>query len=37
VTWTYGEHTKVNPFTDTLQNVRDVLQVRVNGWLGRYR
>jgi dolichyl-phosphate beta-glucosyltransferase len=37
VTWTYGEHTKVNPFTDTLQNVRDVLQVRVNGWLGLYR
>jgi glycosyltransferase involved in cell wall biosynthesis len=37
VTWTYGEHTKVNPFTDTLQNVRDVLQVRINGWLGRYR
>jgi len=37
VTWTYGEHTKVNPLTDTFQNVRDVLHVRVNGWLGRYR
>lgn len=37
VTWTYGEHTKVNPLTDTLQNLRDVLQVRINGWLGRYR
>lgn len=36
VTWTYGEHTKVNPLTDTLQNVRDVIQVRINGWLGRY-
>jgi len=36
VTWTYGEHTKVNPFTDTLQNLRDVLAVRWNGWRGRY-
>ena len=36
VTWTYGEHTKVNPVTDTLQNVRDVIQVRINGWRGRY-
>jgi dolichyl-phosphate beta-glucosyltransferase len=37
VTWHYGEHSKVNPVTDTLQNLRDVLTVRVNGWLGRYR
>lgn len=36
VTWVYGEHTKVNPVTDTLQNLRDVLQVRINGWRGRY-
>jgi glycosyltransferase involved in cell wall biosynthesis len=36
ITWTYGEHTKVNPVTDTLQNLRDVLQVRWNGWRGRY-
>ena len=28
---------KVNPVTDTLQNVRDVLTVRLNGWLGKYR
>ena len=36
ITWNYGEYTKVNPITDTLQNLRDVLQVRLNGWLGRY-
>jgi dolichyl-phosphate beta-glucosyltransferase len=37
VTWHYGDQSKVNPVTDTLQNLRDVLMVRVNGWLGRYR
>ena len=37
VTWFYGDHSKVNPLTDTLQNVRDILGVRINGWLGRYR
>ncbi len=36
VTWTCGEHTKVNPVTDTLQNLRDVLEVRWHGWRGRY-
>jgi len=36
VTWTYGEHTKVNPVTDTVQNFGDVLKVRWNGWRGRY-
>ncbi|CAN5812870.1 glycosyltransferase family 2 protein [soil metagenome] len=36
VTWTHGEHTKVNPLTDTLQNLRDVLQVRWNDWRGSY-
>lgn len=36
VTWHYGEHTKVNPVTDTLQNLGDVLKVRWNGWRGRY-
>lgn len=36
ITWTYGEDTKVNPITDTLQNLRDVLEVRWNGWCGRY-
>lgn len=37
VTWHYGDQSKVNPVTDTLQNVRDVLTVRLNGWLGKYR
>jgi dolichyl-phosphate beta-glucosyltransferase len=37
VTWHYGEQSKVNPLTDTLQNLRDVLEVRLNGWRGRYR
>ena len=36
ITWTYGEHTKVNPLTDTFQNLHDVLEVRWNGWRGRY-
>lgn len=36
VTWQYGEHSKVNPLTDTLHNARDVARIRINGWLGRY-
>jgi len=36
ITWTYGTHSKVNPLTDTLQNLRDVLLVRWHGWRGRY-
>lgn len=36
VSWTYGQHTKVNPLTDTLQNARDVLTVRWHGWRGHY-
>ncbi len=36
ITWTYGEHTKVNPLTDTIQNLGDVLKVRWNGWRGKY-
>lgn len=36
-TWHYGDHSKVNPLTDTVHNVRDVIAVRINGWLGRYR
>jgi glycosyltransferase involved in cell wall biosynthesis len=36
VTWTYGDYTKVNPFSDTFQNIGDVLKVRWNGWNGRY-
>lgn len=36
VTWHYGDQSKVNPVRDTLQNLRDVLMVRLNGWRGRY-
>jgi dolichyl-phosphate beta-glucosyltransferase len=36
VTWQYGTQSKVNPLTDTLQNVYDVLKVRYNGWRGAY-
>lgn len=36
ITWTYGTLSKVNAVTDTLQNLRDVLLVRWNGWRGRY-
>lgn len=36
VTWQYGDQSKVNPVTDTLQNLHDVLMVRINGWRGKY-
>lgn len=36
VTWHYGDHSKVNPITDTLQNALDIIKVRRNSWLGRY-
>lgn len=36
ITWHYGDQSKVNPLTDTLQNLRDVLTVRINGWRGAY-
>jgi glycosyltransferase involved in cell wall biosynthesis len=36
VTWSYGTSSKVNPIRDTLQNLRDVLQVWRNGRRGLY-
>lgn len=36
VLWYYGTETKVDPLRDSLRNVRDVLQVRMNAWRGRY-
>ncbi len=36
VTWSYGTSSKVNPIRDTLQNLRDVVQVWINGRRGRY-
>jgi glycosyltransferase involved in cell wall biosynthesis len=37
VAWTYGQQSKVHPARDTWHNLRDVLQVRLNLWRGRYR
>jgi len=36
VVWTYGDRSKVHPLRDTLQNLRDVLLVRLNLWRGKY-
>ncbi|MCA9834586.1 MAG: glycosyltransferase family 2 protein [Thermomicrobiales bacterium] len=36
ITWEYGEQSKVNPLTDTIQNVLDVLKVKINDIRGRY-
>lgn len=36
ITWQYGDHSKVNPVTDTIQNVIDVLKVKWNSIRGRY-
>ena len=36
ITWQYGDHSKVNPITDTIQNVLDVLKVKWNDVRGRY-
>lgn len=37
VRWHYGTETKVNPVRDSLRNLRDVLNIRLNDLLGRYR
>lgn len=37
VDWHYGLHSKVNPLTDTIRMVKDVLTVRINDWRGLYR
>ena len=37
VVWTYGTNSKVNPVRDTLHNAYDILRVRVNLSLGRYK
>jgi dolichyl-phosphate beta-glucosyltransferase len=37
VIWTYGTQSKVNPVRDTLHNALDILRVRRNLSLGRYR
>jgi dolichyl-phosphate beta-glucosyltransferase len=37
VVWTYGTNSKVNPIRDTLHNAIDILRVRANLALGRYK
>jgi dolichyl-phosphate beta-glucosyltransferase len=37
VVWTYGTNSKVNPIRDTLHNAYDILRVRANLTLGRYK
>ena len=37
VVWSAGGDSKVNPIHDTWVNLMDVVRIRVNGWLGRYR
>lgn len=36
ITWEYGDQSKVNPVTDTIQNLVDVLKVKWNDLRGRY-
>lgn len=36
ITWEYGDQSKVNPVTDTIQNLADVLKVKWNDLRGRY-
>lgn len=36
VVWHYGVETKVDPTRDSLRNLRDVVQVRLNDWRGLY-
>jgi hypothetical protein len=37
VVWVYGTRSKVQPARDTWHNVRDVLQIRLSVWRGRYQ
>ena len=37
VIWSAGTGSKVNPVTDTLVNLGDVLRIRLNAWRGAYR
>jgi len=36
VTWYYGEKSKISPVRDTIRMTREILQVRINSWKGRY-
>jgi glycosyltransferase involved in cell wall biosynthesis len=36
ITWYYGEQSKINPLQDSIRMFREVLQIRINAWRGRY-
>ena len=36
VHWYYGENSRVSPVRDTINMIREVLRIRLNGLLGRY-
>jgi DUF1365 family protein len=37
VEWVYGTNSKVNPLRDSIQNGRDLLTIKLNDVLGKYR
>lgn len=36
ITWYYKDHSKIKPFTDSINMVLETLRIRYNGWRGRY-
>ncbi len=36
VQWYYGANSRISPFRDTINMIREVLHIRSNGWNGRY-
>lgn len=36
VQWYYGANSRISPVRDTINMIREVLHIRVNGWSGRY-
>lgn len=36
ITWYYGEQSKISPLQDSIRMFREVLQIRLNAWRGRY-
>lgn len=36
INWYYGANSRISPIRDTIRMVRELIQVRLNGWRGRY-
>jgi len=36
VHWYFGENSRVSPVRDSINMIREVLRIRINGWAGRY-